>query len=61
MNEKLTPKEKEFWLEEAARWAVRQEDYERYAIEARDKRLQALEKLGMIRRIGKAAVESSHD
>lgn len=57
MNE-LTPLEREFWQEEAARWAIRQEDYERYATEALEKRMQALERLGMIRRIGKAGLDS---
>lgn len=47
MNE-LTPNEREFWNEEAARWAIRQEDYERYASEAYEKRQQALRRLGMI-------------
>ena len=55
-NGELSPDERQFWLEEAARWQIRHEDYTRYAEEALEKRHQALERLGMLRRIGKAAM-----
>lgn len=55
----LTPKEREFWQEESARWQIRMEDHQRYASEAQERRDMALERLGMIRRIGKAVTEQA--
>lgn len=55
-REQLTPSERQWWHEEAARQEIRREDYQRYADEAQAMRDRALEELGMIRRIGKTAV-----
>lgn len=57
----LTSAERQWWHEEAARQEIRREDYQRYADEAQAMRDRALEELGMLRRIGKAATGSEQE
>lgn len=57
----LSKAEREFWHDEAARQEIYREDHQRKADEAREARDVALERLGMIRRIGQKAIDKTSD
>ncbi len=58
-KKELTQAEKEFWLEESARQEVYREDHQFYADQARENRDRALERLGLIRRLGMIGIDNS--
>lgn len=59
MEKELSPDERSFWHEQAAYWEVKREDAQRAVDYATEQRLNALEKLGMVRRIGRKAIDDT--
>lgn len=60
-NKELTQAERHFWHDEAAREDIFREERQRQADEHREARDRALERLGMIRRIGGQATKKVVD